>query len=185
MSRKKPGAGIDERIGAFTERAARRLSRRDAVRRVIVGGTTGLAALAMGASPAQASTCVCGPTRRCARCPAVGCPPGHHLCRGSFRSHCFNSQGYRCEWPSGSWIACMNLGKGLGYKVCYDCIGAGGCREWCTCLSACICCHCAGVADIRAEQHRVQHAEQLSFGAAEPGGPQHAGQASPRHAGQP
>ncbi len=48
------------------------------------------------------------------------------------------------------------LGKGLGYKVCYDCIGPGGCEAWCTCQSACICCHCASPADIRAEQLRLQ-----------------------------
>lgn len=51
----------------------------------------------------------------------------------------------------------MNLGKGLGYKVCYDCIGAKGCEGWCTCLSACICCRCVSPADVRAEQYRLQH----------------------------
>jgi hypothetical protein len=152
------GAGFDERMGAITERIARKITRRDAMRRVVVGGTTGIAALAAGASPAEAATCDCGPTRRCSSCPKVGCPPRHHLCKGSFTSNCFNRQGYRCEWPSGSWIACMNLGKGMGYKVCYDCIGAGGCRDWCTCLSECICCHCASPADVRAEQHELQHA---------------------------
>ncbi len=156
MSRR--GMSLDERIGAMTERVARRLSRRDALRRVVIGGTTGIAALAVGATPAQAATCDCGPTRRCSSCPKVGCPPKHHLCKGSFTGKCFNRQGYRCEWPSGSWIACMHLGRGLGYKVCYDCIGAGGCRDWCTCLSECICCHCASPADVRLEQHRLQHA---------------------------
>jgi hypothetical protein len=158
MSRGRPGARIDDRIGALTERVARRMSRRDALRRVIIGGTTGLAAVAAGQSPAQASTCVCGPTRRCSGCPDVGCPPGHHRCKGSFSGNCFNYQGYRCEWPQGTWIACMGLGRGLGYKVCYDCIGATGCVDWCTCLSDCICCGCRGAADVRAEQHRLQHA---------------------------
>lgn len=152
------GAGLDERIGAITERIARKVTRRDALRRLVVGGTTGIAAVAAGASPAEAATCDCGPTRRCSGCPKVGCPPQHHLCKGSFTGNCFNRQGYRCEWPSGSWIACMKLGKGMGYKVCYDCIGAGGCRDWCTCLSECICCHCASPSDVRAEQHRLQHA---------------------------
>ncbi len=122
------------KTGTIAERVARRMNRRDALRRAIVGGTTGLAALALGNSPAQATTCHCGPTRRCEKCPAVGCPHGYHLCKGSFTSNCFNSQGYRCEWPAGNWIACMGLGKGLGYKVCYDCIGPGGCEGWCTCL---------------------------------------------------
>jgi hypothetical protein len=71
-------------------------------------------------------------------------------------SDCFNGQGYRCEWPSGTWIACMNMGHGYGYKVCYDCIGKSGCRDWCTCQSQCICCECQTVADLRAEQHRQQ-----------------------------
>ena len=157
MSRSRTGASMDERIGALTERIVRRVSRRDALRRVIVGGTTGIAALAIGASPAQATYCNCGPTKRCGGCPDVGCPPGHHLCKGSFTSNCFNSQRYRCEWPAGSWIACMSLGKGLGYKVCYDCIGSSGCEGWCTCLSDCICCGCSTPAHVRGEQRRLQH----------------------------
>ncbi len=160
MIRRRPGRSLDERIGSVTERVARTVNRRDALRRAIIGGTTGLAALAVGASPARAAAaCDCGPTRRCSNCPGAGCPPRHHLCKGSFTSHCFNVQGYRCEWPSGSWIACMNLGQGLGYKVCYDCIGATGCRHWCTCLSECICCHCTSPADIRAEQRRLQRVQ--------------------------
>ncbi|HEY3907525.1 MAG TPA: hypothetical protein VGM14_26710 [Streptosporangiaceae bacterium] len=158
------------KAGPIAERVARRMNRRDALRRVIVGGTTGLAALALGNSPAQASTCHCGPTRRCEKCPAVGCPHGYHLCKGSFTSNCFNSQGYRCEWPAGNWIACTGLGKGLGYKVCYDCIGPGGCEAWCTCLTACICCHCASPADIRAEQQRLQQGDS---GERSPGQTQH------------
>lgn len=157
MSRKSLGERLDDRIGDLTERTARRLSRRDAFRRAVLGGTAGLAAVALGERPAFAATCRCGPTRRCSGCPAVGCPPGHHLCKGSFTSSCFNTQGYRCEWPQGTWIACTRLGKGLGYKVCYDCIGAGGCRQWCTCQSACICCECHTAADVRAEQLRLQH----------------------------
>jgi hypothetical protein len=145
--------------GSLTERVARRMSRRDALRRVVMGGTTGLAALAVGNSPAQAQTCACGPTQRCAKCPDVGCPSGYYLCKGSYSSDCFNAQGYRCEWPSGNWIACMGLGKGLGYKVCYDCIGPSGCEGWCTCLTKCICCNCDSPADIRAEQQRLQHLE--------------------------
>lgn len=158
MRRQARRGGMDERIGLVTERVVRKVNRRDALRRVVVGGATGLAALAVGASPAQAAGCDCGPTRRCANCPGVGCPPHHHLCKGSFTGHCFNRQGYRCEWPSGSWIACMNLGKGLGYKVCYDCIGHGGCKDWCTCLSECICCGCSTPADVKAEQRRLAHA---------------------------
>ena len=50
----------------------------------------------------------------------------------------------------------MGLGKGYGYRVCYDCINSAGCQKWCTCQSHCVCCGCQTVADIRAEQHRIQ-----------------------------
>jgi hypothetical protein len=159
MSRTRVPASFDARIGAIAERVVRKLSRRDALRGVVVGGTAGLAALALGERPAWAQECDCGPTRRCDGCPGVGCPPGYHLCKGSYHGNCFNSQGYRCEWPSGFWIACMNLGGGLGYKICYDCINHTGCPNWCTCLSTCICCHCRDARDVRAEQHRLQEQE--------------------------
>jgi hypothetical protein len=151
------GESLDNRIGGIAERAARRLTRRDALRGAVVNGTAGLAALSLAKRPVLAAqVCHCGPTRRCSGCPGTGCPSGKHLCKGSFTSNCFNRQGYRCEWPNGTWIACMNMGRGYGYKVCYDCIGKSGCKDWCTCLSQCICCGCATVADLRVEQQRVQ-----------------------------
>jgi hypothetical protein len=152
------GAGLDARIGGAAERAARRLSRRDALRGAVVNGTAGLAALSLGQRPKlpKAVACDCGPTRRCSHCPGTGCPSGYHLCKGSSTSGCINGQGYRCEWPSGYWIACMNIGRGYGYKICYDCINKSGCRDWCTCLSSCVCCDCEGAADLRAEQQRLQ-----------------------------
>lgn len=156
MSWRRTGERFDARVGDIAERVTRRVSRRDALRGVLVGGATSLAALAAGESPAQAAECTCGPTRRCSGCPDVGCPKDYHLCKGSFSSDCFNTQGYRCEWPQGTWIACMGLGKGLGYRVCYDCIGKSGCSGWCTCESKCVCCDCRTVADVRAEQHRIQ-----------------------------
>jgi hypothetical protein len=158
MDRTRWGARLDARIGGAAERAARRLSRRDALRGAVVNGTAGLAALSLGHRPAlrAAEVCQCGPTRRCSSCPGAGCPPGYHLCKGSLSSTCFNNQGYRCEWPSGTWIACMNMGHGYGYRVCYDCIGKSGCSDWCTCQSQCLCCECQTMADLRAEQHRQQ-----------------------------
>ena len=160
MTWKDAGERFDARVGDLAERIARRVSRRDALRGAFLGGSSGLAALAVGERPAHATAaaCRCGPTRRCAGCPEIGCPEGHRVCKGSFTSNCFNSQGYRCEWPQGTWIACMGLGKGYGYRVCYDCIGAGGCPEWCTCQSQCICCECRTAADVRAEQRRIQQA---------------------------
>jgi hypothetical protein len=156
MSWKQAGERFDARIADLAERTARRVSRRNALRSVLIGGSAGIAALAVGERPALAADCRCGPTRRCSGCPEVGCPHGYELCKGSFTSDCFNSQGYRCEWPQGTWIACMGVGKGYGYRVCYDCIGKSGCKGWCTCLSECVCCHCQTVADVRAEQHRIQ-----------------------------
>jgi hypothetical protein len=161
MTWKGAGERFDARVGELTERIARRVSRRDALRGVLIGGSSGLAALAVGERPALADSCRCGPTRRCTGCPELGCPDGHRVCKGSFTSNCFNEQGYRCEWPQGTWIACMGLGKGYGYRVCYDCIGAGGCRQWCTCQSWCICCDCRSAADVRAEQRRIQQAGVL------------------------
>ncbi len=156
MSIRQLPASVDARVSAVTERVVRRLNRRDALRGAVLGGATGLAALALGQRPAFAVTCECGPTARCSGCPGTGCPHGYHLCRGSDTSGCFNDQGYRCIWPQGEWIACMGLGRGFGYRVCYDCIGKSGCPGWCTCLSECICCDCETAGDIRAEQRRIQ-----------------------------
>jgi hypothetical protein len=156
MSWKQAGERFDSRVGDLAERVARRVSRRTALRSAVLGGTVGVASLAIGERPALADDCHCGPTRRCRGCREHGCPHGHHLCKGSFTSDCFNVQGYRCEWPRGMWIACMGIGRGHGYRVCYDCIGKAGCRHWCTCLSHCVCCHCRTASDVRAEQHRIE-----------------------------
>jgi hypothetical protein len=156
VSWRQAGEHFDSRVGDLAERVVRRVSRRDSLRGALIGGAAGLAALTIGERPALAADCQCGPTRRCAHCPEIGCPDGYHLCKGSFTGNCFNRQGYRCEWPQGTWIACMGVGKGFGYRVCYDCIGKSGCPGWCTCLSTCVCCHCQTVADVRAEQHRIQ-----------------------------
>lgn len=160
MTWKTAGEQFDSRVGGLAERIARRVSRRAALRGVLLGGTAGAASLAIGERPALAADCHCGPTRRCSGCPEIGCPHGHHVCKGSFSSNCFNSQGFRCEWPQGTWIACMGIGKGFGYRVCYDCIGKSGCHGWCTCLSSCVCCRCRNFADVKAEQHRIQHVSQ-------------------------
>jgi hypothetical protein len=158
------GSQFDERISDIAERTTRRVSRRNALRAAVVGGTIGMAQLAMGQTPALADACTnnCGPTRRCSGCPAAGCPSGYSLCYGSGSSNCFNDQGYRCEWPAGEWTACTGLGRfGHGIEICYDCIhGSTGsdaaCDGWCTCLSQCICCNCTSPADVKAEQRRLQ-----------------------------
>lgn len=152
------GANFDSKVGDLAERASRSVTRRHAVRMALVGGATGIAALTVGVDPALADACTnnCGPTRRCSNCPSDGCPSGYSLCKGSMTGNCFNNQGYRCEWPSGYWQACNRLGQGYGSENCYDCIGPGGCADWCTCLSSCICCSCQDAADVLAEQMRVQ-----------------------------
>jgi hypothetical protein len=142
----------------MTERISRRLSRRDALKTAVVGGAAGIAALTLGQLPAQALTFDCGPTRRCNGCPANGCPSGYSLCKGSSTSNCFNNQGFRCEWPGGSWVAARGGGKcGEAFYVCYDCIGSSGCPGWCTCLSGQICGQCCTPADVQQEWKRLQH----------------------------
>jgi hypothetical protein len=154
----------DDGVGHIAEHAYRTLSRRAVVRGGLVSGTAGLAALAIGERPAAAATCDCGPTSRCSGCRSTGCPSGYSLCKGSGTSNCFNNQGFRCEWPSGSWVACSGFGAcHNGYQLCYDCIGPGGCAHWCTCLSSCICCNCCSPAEVRAEQKRIQE-ELAAYG---------------------
>jgi hypothetical protein len=161
MTWRQLGSAFDARISQMTERATRRMSRRNVLRTAFVGGAASIAAISIGETPALAldSQCAanCGPTRRCtAECHRHGCPNGYMRCKGSFTSNCFNNQGYRCEWPTGQWIACTGLGHGNGYKICKDCIGPGGCPDWCTCLTTCLCCHCTTAADFKKEQQRVQ-----------------------------
>lgn len=152
------GARFDSGVGELAERASRRVTRRQAVRTMLVGGATGVASLSVGVSVAEASCASnCGPTKRCNSCPEYSCPSGYSLCKGSSTGNCFNKQGYRCEWPSGYWLACNKLCRGYGYQNCLDCIGPGGCANWCTCLTATSCCGCSTASDVVAEQYRIQH----------------------------
>ena len=158
MAWRQLGSSFDARVSQMTERAARKMGRRNILRTVFVGGAASIAAISIGETPALASDCAgnCGPTRRCARCRPVYCPHGYVLCKGSFTSDCFNNQGYRCEWPRGLWIACSGLGHGYGYKICKDCIFRNRCRNWCTCLTECLCCNCKTAADFKEEQYRLE-----------------------------
>lgn len=147
----------DDRVGHMTEHAYRKLGRCAMVRGALVSGVAGIAALAVGERPAAATTCDCGPTSRCSGCAAFGCPSGYSLCTGCSTCSCFNNQGFRCEWPSGSWVACTGLGVcGNGYEICRDCIGGSGCAGWCTCLSDCVACNACTEQQVRAEQQRIQ-----------------------------
>ena len=156
MAWRQFGSSFDARVSQMTERATRKMSRRNILRTVFVSGAAGMAAISIGETPALASDCAgnCGPTPRCGNCRHTECPYGYILCKGSPSSDCFNKEGYRCEWPSGMWIACTGLGHGYGYKICKDCISRHRCRDWCTCLTECLCCHCKTAADFKEEQHR-------------------------------
>lgn len=155
------GDKLDARVASVAERVVRRITRRDALQRGVLGGAVGLAAFAIGERPAMAATCDCGPTYRCDHwgngCPPNGCPTdGFVLCKndGSYcscRGGGKNSQGYCCEYSSGYWVACSGLCKGHGYKLCYDC-KRSSCYYWCTCLSETLCCGCTTPEDARREQ---------------------------------
>jgi hypothetical protein len=157
------GDKLDAGVANFAERLTRRMSRRDAVRTGILGGIAGMASLTLGAKPAQAVICECGPTYRCGHygwpCPSSGCPSGMALCKEGGSCSCnagtYNQQGYCCTYSAGYWVACSGLCKGMGYKLCYDCKGHG-CDRWCTCLSSTICCSCTSAADVREEHKRLQ-----------------------------
>jgi hypothetical protein len=168
MTWKDLGANLDSHIGGIAERASRRLNRRTALRAGVAGGVASLAALAVGENPAAAYTYSpgCGPTPHCSGCATDGCPGGYELCLekgpcgtppvgGGHR----NSHGYWCEWPGGIWESAHNLGHGNGYTLCYDCVrtpgNSGDCNSWCVCSSACFCCNCTTMADVRAEQKRT------------------------------
>jgi len=157
---KQFSSSFDARVSQMTERAIRRMSRRNILRTVFVGGAAGIAAISIGETPALAADadCArhCGPTSRCSRCRSTECPHGYVVCKGSRTGDCFNKEGYRCEWPQGYWIACTGLGYGYGYKICKDCIFRDRCSDWCTCLTECLCCNCRTAEDFREEQHRIQ-----------------------------
>jgi len=166
------GQKLDSRVARLSEGLARRISRRDALRTAIVGGATSIAALSLGQRPALAQACECGPTYRCGHyghpCGAYGCPSGYELCKNQSEFYCtcgrrhYNRQGYCCEYTGGRWVACTGLGKGHGYKMCYDCIDHGHrnannrCTDWCTCLTECICCQCTSAEQVRSELSRIQ-----------------------------
>ena len=161
MAWRQFGSSFDARVSQITERAARRMSRRNILRTVFVSGAASIAAISVSETPALASDCYCGPTPRCRGCRPTECPHGYIVCKGSPRGDCFNKEGYRCEWPSGLWIACSGLGHGYGYKICKDCIFRHRCKDWCTCLTECLCCDRKTAAEFKEEQYRI---EMLSSG---------------------
>ena len=167
----KLGQKFDSRVARLSEGLARRMSRRHMLRRVIIGGATSIAALSLGQRPALAESCQCGPTYRCNQyghhCPAYRCPNGYQVCKNRQGEYCscsqghYNQQGYCCEYASGRWVACGGLGRGRGYRMCYDCVRRhpvkhAPCTTWCTCLTECICCHCTTAEEVRSELSRIR-----------------------------
>ena len=67
MAWRQFGSSFDARVSQMTERAARRMSRRNILRTVFVGGAASIAAISIGETPALAADCAghCGPTPRC------------------------------------------------------------------------------------------------------------------------
>ena len=160
MTSTSAGQKIDTRVANVAERVVRRITRRDALQRGLLGGAAGLAAFFVGERPAMAQGCYCGPTVRCnnygRNCPTNGCPADFRLCKNDgSRCSCigggYNVQGYCCEYSSGYWVACSGLCHGFGYRLCYDCKHKH-CAHWCTCLSNTHCCHCTTPEEARREQ---------------------------------
>lgn len=164
---------VDTGVATVAERIVRKMTRRDVVRRGVLGAGTALAALAVGVRPSKAETmtCTCGPTYRCDHwgwtCRTDGCPPGMYLCQNNSSNYCscvnghYNTQGYCCAYSTGYWVACNGIccGNGgcNGYRLCYDCTG-NGCDHWCTCLGSLQCCQCATPEDAHEEQVRFERA---------------------------
>lgn len=132
----------DRAVSTLLERAARRISRREALSRTARGTAGALAAVAggslIGARRAFAADCPCGPTNFCANCPdgsnQVYCPPNRDRCRSS---QCSN-----CPHGDGQWVSCTNCGSGQGsYRLCSDCRNPPSC-DYCVCRSKCFCGGC-------------------------------------------
>jgi hypothetical protein len=85
MAWRQFGSSFDARVSQMTERASRRMSRRNILRTVFVSGAASIAAISIGETPALASDCAgnCGPTPRCRNCRPAECPHGYILCKGS------------------------------------------------------------------------------------------------------
>jgi len=149
------GRGLDTRVGKGTEKVARAINRRAALRTVILTGATTAGAVALGQRPAFASvTCPekCGPSPICSSgCPNLGCPPSHSLCK-----HPPTSCGGLCVWSTGTWVHCTGYGKcGQGFKLCQDCKPTHSCNL-CICVSGVLCRDCCTHHDVLTEQKRIE-----------------------------
>jgi hypothetical protein len=159
---------FDKQTSIVVESLARLITRR----RVVTNSLKGVAAVVAGASlgtfidfrDAFAAGCTCNWYNGSgnANCPShpgcnssgsASCPSGCSPCTSS--DVCRDSQGYYCNYSSGSWTSCTGQGScGNGYRICIDC-KCPNCSYVCTCLSNCICCNCCKEADVENEMRRL------------------------------
>lgn len=145
------GKRLDERVSSVTDFTARRITRRESLKRLMRGSAVVTAGVVVGnlawTKPAMASTCDCDPPNGiyCTGCSSYGGCPSHG-------SPCLE------YYPNtnGCWIACTGLGTcGYGYVKCCDCTTPYGYCH-CGCQSTCICCNCCSPADVKAEHARLE-----------------------------
>lgn len=146
----------DSRVSVASEEIARKISRRQAVSRMVKGVVGATAALSVGklVAPSVAGAsglCNWANGKECSGCPSsASCPSGYVICTSSDK-YCGTSG--ECPYPNGDWVS-ISCGRcGMGYYVCTDCRPSGdsNCRDVCTCLSGCICSGCCTPAEVKAE----------------------------------
>lgn len=144
---------FDKQVSIWSESFARRFNRRTMVGSTVKGLFATVAAVTVGqltnfGNAFAATTCVCDRDwtagNRCdaygypcphKTSPNNGCPTGCSICTTA-NGGC---SGF-CNWSSGHWVSCSNLGSShKGYKLCWDC-KCGTCKHVCSCLSGCINC---------------------------------------------
>lgn len=141
---------FDREVSHWSEKAARRISRRSVL---IKGAVAAISGVTIGEGfdlrgAEAACTCSWAMGVDCANtraCPFYGgCPSGCRTCVSG--SPTYGCNGW-CPYYYGNWVSCSGLGGGLGYMVCTDCDcnyrGTGDppdCGNLCTCLSGCLNC---------------------------------------------
>jgi hypothetical protein len=147
----------DRRMSHLTEDLARKLSRRQILKKSVKGIVASVAGLTfgstVGADPAHARACGCSYPGcghcncRGKSCPRNGgCPSGCVVCT---KADCPSSA---CIYSGGSWIdADCSCGTcGFGYFRCYDC-RCTSCSKLCGCRTTCLCSGCCRAAELRAQ----------------------------------
>lgn len=148
---KSLGKRFDKQVSNATDFTARRITRRESLKRLVRGSAVVAAGVAVGSlssiKPAMAVTCSCSPPhgRYCSGCPYNGCPSGGSIC-------------YDFYPGTGSWVACSGFGRcHQGFYLCYDCNTRSG-HCYCGCKTGLLCGQCCSPADVKAEMGRLQQA---------------------------